>query len=77
MAALPLIQAVAIAAAERRICIANAYCTPNVDQVELLVAAVKRGVSVELLLPGPHHDQPMTRAAGRTARPTANCWKEE
>lgn len=67
IAALPLVQATAIAAAKRRVCITNAYCTPNDDQVELLVAAVKRGVSVELLLPGKHHDQPATRAAGRTA----------
>lgn len=67
IAALPMVQAIAIAAADRRICITNAYCTPNDDQVELLVAAVKRGVSVELLLPGTHHDQPATRAAGRTA----------
>lgn len=67
MAALPLMQAVAIASAERRICITNAYCTPSDDQVELLTAAVKRGVSVELLLPGKHNDQPATQAAGRTA----------
>jgi cardiolipin synthase A/B len=67
VAALPLLQAVAISAANRRVCITNAYCTPNDDQVELLIAAVKRGVSVELLLPGKHHDQPATKAAGRTA----------
>jgi cardiolipin synthase len=64
---LPLVQAVAIAAAEKRIWITNPYCTPTDDQVELLARAVKRGVDVRLLLPGKHNDQPATKAAGRTA----------
>jgi cardiolipin synthase len=67
IAALPLVQAIAISAAERRICFTNAYCTPSDEQVKLLIEAVKRGVSVEFLLPGTHHDQPATKAAGRTA----------
>ncbi len=29
--------------------------------------AVRRGVDVRLLLPGPHNDQPLTQSAGRTA----------
>ncbi|HYF37598.1 MAG TPA: phospholipase D-like domain-containing protein [Prosthecobacter sp.] len=66
VAAVPLIQAVAIAAAEKTIYITNPYCTPTEDQVDLLTAAVQRGVDVRLLLPGPHNDQPMTKAAGRT-----------
>jgi cardiolipin synthase len=60
-------QAVAIAAAERRVCITNAYCAPSDDQVTLLVEAVKRGVEVDLLVPGKHNDQPLTKAAGRHA----------
>jgi cardiolipin synthase A/B len=67
VAALPLTQAVAIAAAEKRIWITNAYCTPSDGQVETLCEAVKRGVDVRLLVPGPHNDQPHTKAAGRTA----------
>lgn len=67
VAALPLVQAVAISAAEKRISITNAYCTPSEDQVKLLVQAVKRGVDVRLLLPGKHNDQPWTKAAGRSA----------
>jgi cardiolipin synthase len=67
VAPLPLVQAVAISAAEKRISITNAYCTPSDDQTKLLVAAVKRGVDVRLLLPGKHNDQPLTKAAGRTA----------
>lgn len=65
VAAVPLIQAVAIAAAEKTLYITNPYCTPTDDQVDLLCAAVKRGVEVSLLLPGPHNDMPMTKAAGR------------
>jgi len=67
VAALSLKKKVAIAAAERRICITNAYCAPSDDQVNSLVEAVKRGVQVDLLLPGKHNDQPLTKAAGRHA----------
>jgi cardiolipin synthase len=47
--------------------IANAYCAPSSSQTRSLVAAVKRGVDVRLLLPGKHNDQPATKAARRTA----------
>lgn len=67
LAGLQVAQAIAISAAEKRIWITNAYCTPSEDQVSLLVAAVKRGVDVRVLLPGKHNDQPWTKAAGRTA----------
>jgi cardiolipin synthase len=67
MAPIPLVQAVGFTAAEKRIWITNSYCTPTDDQVEQLVKAVKRGVDVRLLLPGPNNDQPMTKSAGRAA----------
>jgi cardiolipin synthase len=67
MAPVPLIQAVSFTAATHRIWITNSYCTPTDDQVEQLVNAVKRGVDVRLLLPGPNNDQPLTKSAGRTA----------
>ena len=67
VAPIPLVQATAFAAAEKRIWIANAYCTPTDDQVELLVQAVKRHVDVRLMLPGENNDQPMTKSAGRAA----------
>ncbi|PZR76818.1 MAG: cardiolipin synthase B [Chthoniobacterales bacterium] len=66
-APVPMVQAVAFAAAEKRIWITNPYCTPTDDQVDLLVKAVQRKVDVRLLLPGPYNDQPMTQSAGRTA----------
>lgn len=67
IAPIPLVQAVAFAAATRRIWITNAYCTPTPDQVELLVSAAKRGVDVRILVPGEHNDQPLTKSAGRGA----------
>jgi cardiolipin synthase len=67
MAPVPLVEAVAFTAAQKRICITNAYCTPTSDQVEQLVKAVQRGVDVRILLPGSNNDQPMTKSAGRTA----------
>ncbi|HEY5036287.1 MAG TPA: phospholipase D-like domain-containing protein [Chthoniobacterales bacterium] len=67
MAPMPLAQAVAFAAATKRIWITNAYCTPTDDQVDELVRAVQRGVDVKLILPGPHDDQPLTKSAGRAA----------
>ena len=67
MAPVPLVQATAFAAAEKRIWITNPYCTPTDDQVDLLVKAVQRGVDVRLLLPGINNDQPLTKSAGRAA----------
>jgi cardiolipin synthase len=67
VAALSLLQAVSIAAAEKSIYITNPYCTPTEDQIKLLTEAVKRGVDVRLLLPGVKNDMPATKAAGRTA----------
>ena len=66
-APLLLVQAVAFPRRESPIYITNAYCAPSGSQTRALVAAVKRGVDVRLLLPGKHNDQPATKAAGRTA----------
>ena len=51
-APLSLMQAVAFSAAQKSIYIANAYCAPSSSHTRSLVAAVKRGVDVRLLLPG-------------------------
>jgi cardiolipin synthase len=67
MAPVPLLQATAFAAAEKRIWITNPYCTPTDDQVDLLVKAVQRHVDVRLMLPGVNNDQPLTKSAGRAA----------
>jgi cardiolipin synthase len=67
MAPIPLVQATAFAAAEKRIWITNPYCTPTDDQVDLLIKAVQRHVDVRLMLPGVNNDQPLTKSAGRAA----------
>ena len=67
IAPIPLVQAVAFAAANKRIWITNAYCTPTSDQVELLTKAARRGVDVRILVPGQNNDQPLTKSAGRGA----------
>ncbi len=67
VAAVPLIQGVSISSADKRVWITNAYCTPSDYQISLLLEAVKRGVDVELLLPGKHNDQPATKSAGRAS----------
>lgn len=67
VAPLALVLSTAFASAERSIWITNSYCAPSDAQVEQLIEAVKRGVDVKLLLPGKHNDQPVTKAAGRTA----------
>ena len=67
MAPVPLTHAISFAAAEKRIWITNAYCTPTRDQVELLLKAVRRGVDVRFIVPGQHNDQPLTKSAGRSA----------
>ncbi|MDB6119172.1 MAG: cardiolipin synthase [Verrucomicrobiaceae bacterium] len=67
VASLPLVQAVALSAATKTIRITNPYCTPTKEQVQLLGEAAKRGVNVQLLLPGEHSDVPATKAAGRNS----------
>lgn len=63
-APLPVLQAVAVASAEKTIYITNPYCTPTDDMVHLLAEATKRGVEVKLIIPGRINDQPATKSAG-------------
>ena len=55
----------AIASAKRRILIANAYFVPDQMTVDMLVAARRRGVDVEILVPGPILDAQIVRRASR------------
>lgn len=50
--------------ARRRLCIATAYFVPDPLAVELLQAAVRRGVEVDVLIPGPHCDHRVSELAG-------------
>jgi cardiolipin synthase len=55
-----------IAAARKRILIANAYFVPDALAVEALVAARKRGVEVSVIVPGRITDTPSLRRASRS-----------
>ena len=51
--------------AQRRLWISCAYFAPDDEQVELLRARAKAGIDVRVLVPGPIHDVPPVREAGR------------
>ncbi|MDX2602445.1 phospholipase D-like domain-containing protein [Streptomyces caniscabiei] len=51
--------------AEERFRLATAYFSPDEYFVDLLCATARRGVRVEILLPGPHTDKRVCRLAGQ------------
>ncbi|WP_409062381.1 phospholipase D-like domain-containing protein [Streptomyces sp. SYP-A7185] len=56
---------VVIESAEERLRLATAYFAPDDYFIELLCAAARRGVEVEILLPGPHTDKRVCQLAGQ------------
>jgi cardiolipin synthase len=62
---LRLMYHLAIASASRSILIANAYFVPNSLAVSMLVDARRRGVQVEIIVPGPITDAQLVRRASR------------
>ncbi|MEV8550683.1 phospholipase D-like domain-containing protein [Streptomyces glaucescens] len=56
---------VMIESAEERFRLATAYFSPDAYFVGLLCAAARRGVEVEILLPGPHTDKRVCQLAGQ------------
>jgi cardiolipin synthase len=60
-----LMYLLAITAAERSILISNAYFVPDPLSREALRAAVRRGVRVQVIVPGRHTDTEVVRAASR------------
>jgi cardiolipin synthase A/B len=60
-----LMYLLSIAAAKRTIRISAAYFVPDNVEVRTLVAALKRGVRVQIILPGPHIDTEIVRRASR------------
>jgi cardiolipin synthase len=62
---LRLMYLLAFASAERSIRIANAYFVPNTLAVEMLVAARRRGVDIEIVVPGKIGDATVVRRASR------------
>jgi cardiolipin synthase len=55
-----------IAAARRRVCIANAYFIPGTLCRDTLVDACRRGVEIEIITPGPDFDSHLVRLAGKS-----------
>ncbi|MGW0180538.1 phospholipase D-like domain-containing protein, partial [Nocardia sp. NPDC003345] len=56
---------VVIESAEQRLRLATAYFAPDAYFIELLCAAARRGVLVEILLPGPYTDKRVCQLAGQ------------
>ncbi|MFC8435232.1 phosphatidylserine/phosphatidylglycerophosphate/cardiolipin synthase family protein [Streptomyces sp. NPDC057253] len=56
---------VMLTSAEERFRLATAYFAPDGYFIDLLCATARRGVRVEILLPGPHTDQRACRLAGQ------------
>lgn len=56
---------VILESAEERVRLATAYFAPDEYFVELLAATSRRGVTVEILLPGPHTDKRVCQLAGQ------------
>ncbi|MER7056043.1 MULTISPECIES: phospholipase D-like domain-containing protein [unclassified Streptomyces] len=56
---------VMLESAEERVRLATAYFSPDAYFVELLCATARRGVEVEIVLPGPHTDKRVCQLAGQ------------
>lgn len=61
-----LMYLLSIAAARKSILLEQAYFVPDDLTIELLVAARKRGVRIEIITPGPATDYPLVRRASRS-----------
>lgn len=53
-----------IARAEQRLRFVTPYLAPDAASTRLLVEAANRGVDIEIIIPGPHSDQRVSRMAG-------------
>jgi cardiolipin synthase len=60
-----LLYLLSIAAARHSILLANSYFVPDDLSVRTLIAARRRGVDVQIIVPGPQIDSEVTRAASR------------
>ncbi|MFD3327954.1 phosphatidylserine/phosphatidylglycerophosphate/cardiolipin synthase family protein [Streptomyces sp. NPDC058701] len=56
---------VVLESAEERVRLATAYFAPDTYFIDLLCATARRGVEVEILLPGPHTDKRVCQLAGQ------------
>lgn len=62
-----LMYLLSIAAATKSVRLANAYFIPDALSVTTLVAAQRRGVQVEIIVPGRHTDKMIVRKASRSS----------
>ncbi len=60
-----LMYLLSITAAEKSLRVGNAYFVPDDLVTDTLIAAVRRGVTVEVLVPGPYLDSSLVRSASR------------
>jgi cardiolipin synthase A/B len=56
-----------IAAAAKTIRLSASYFVPDDNEVRMLAEAAKRGVSVQIVVPGPHIDSQIVRRASRSS----------
>ncbi|MFJ6797277.1 phosphatidylserine/phosphatidylglycerophosphate/cardiolipin synthase family protein [Streptomyces sp. NPDC091268] len=56
---------VTLESAQERVRLATAYFAPDTYFIDLLCATARRGVEVEILLPGPHTDKRVCQLAGQ------------
>lgn len=57
---------VALAAAAKSIEMENAYFVPDAGMQQALIQAARRGVKIEIIVPGTHIDETIVRSASRT-----------
>jgi cardiolipin synthase A/B len=60
-----LMYLLSIAAAEKSVLLANSYFVPDDLAMESLLAARKRGVTIQIIVPGQYTDEPLVRRASR------------
>jgi cardiolipin synthase len=58
-----------IASAAKNVRLANAYFVPDKLAIDTFLDAAKRGVKIEIIVPGPHIDQQAVRKASRNVWP--------
>ncbi|HET7435523.1 MAG TPA: cardiolipin synthase [Thermoanaerobaculia bacterium] len=63
--AVKLLYIISIVSATKSIYISNAYFVPDRDTIRALEGAIRRGVDVRVIVPGPFTDVPIVRNAGR------------
>lgn len=61
-----LLYLLSIASAARTIHLSAAYFVPDGNEVRMLVAAAKRGVKIQIIVPGHETDSPIVRRASRS-----------